>query len=66
MLQVHLKCPAHPHYDPFRRGEGGIKGGCIWCSKLYQLWLEIRALEKEMQNADWRRRIDGLTAKVPI
>ena len=60
MLAIHLKCPAHPRWDPAKRGEGGIKGGCVWCRRIYQLYVEARALEMEMDRVTWRRRMERL------
>jgi len=48
--KLHLKCRAHPRFNPERDGEGGIKAGCSTCAALliaYQARQNLLAAAEE-------------------
>lgn len=45
------RCPRHPGYNPTKQGEGGIRGNCPGCWKLYELEHAGRNLEKTRREA---------------
>jgi hypothetical protein len=47
-IRQKLSCPRHPRYNPEREGEAGIKGGCMICSELLQLWRQTTAFQEEL------------------
>jgi hypothetical protein len=32
------RCAKHPRYDPEVDGAGGIRGGCVRCDQLLEIW----------------------------
>ena len=36
-MKLRLTCPHHKRFDPAKDAENGIKGGCIWCQRLWAL-----------------------------
>ncbi|HZT29368.1 MAG TPA: hypothetical protein VFA33_05770 [Bryobacteraceae bacterium] len=49
-VRANLKCPKHPSFDPARNGgRGGVKGGCIICQCLCDLWLAGEKLNFEVR-----------------
>ena len=54
------KCSRHPRYNPEKEGRGGIKGGCMGCWALFDLYQSRIALEASAQKfqrlaAPWAR-----------
>jgi hypothetical protein len=56
VLKLQLKCPTHPRYDPSTQGEAAIRGACVRCRgllELYRAYLNIRTarfgLEEETE-----------------
>ena len=43
-VKIKLKCPKHVRYDPSRDGLGGIKGGCVECTALWDMFHCVRLL----------------------
>ena len=44
-LTLKLKCRSHPRYDPSTQGEAAIRGACVKCMgllELYRAYLNIR------------------------
>jgi len=37
-LKVSVRCKKHPKYNPVKQGQGGIKGGCIGCNEVYEVF----------------------------
>lgn len=33
-----VSCEKHRRYDPIKSGQGGIKGGCEMCGRIYDLF----------------------------
>lgn len=56
MYQVKIQfkgtCPHHRNYSPVREGEGGIKGGCVYCFALQDVWMIAQRLKAKMNEAD--------------
>jgi hypothetical protein len=50
MLTLKIKfkgsCEKHPRYDPSADGEAGIKGGCLRCTTLLEVWTSANAFRK--------------------
>ena len=45
MLRLSLTCPLHKRYDPTQGGEAAIRGACVRCMgllELYRAYLNIR------------------------
>lgn len=53
MLNIKLKCPNHPRFDPEYDGQNGIRGGCVLCTELFTIF---QAAMKFFENA--KRRYD--------
>ena len=32
------RCKKHPSYNPATDGLGAVRGGCITCQKLFEIW----------------------------
>lgn len=45
-LKIAVTCPSHRGYDPAKQGEAGIRGGCIPCTKLLELWNRVQELKQ--------------------
>jgi hypothetical protein len=49
-LHVKIKftftCKKHPKYNPAKEGESGIKGGCLDCVRMNELYTQACKLEK--------------------
>lgn len=44
-LTIKLRCEMHPRYDPITQGEAAIRGACVRCMgllELYRAYLNIR------------------------
>ncbi len=62
-IKANVKCQKHPAFDPAKNGgRGGVKGGCIICQSICDLWVasekllfEIRLLQDRAtpQPKDW-------------
>ena len=37
-LTIKLRCPHHPRYDPSTQGQAAIRGGCVRCNGLFDLY----------------------------
>lgn len=44
-LKLHTTCPKHPKYSP-SKGEGAIRGGCIYCNKLLDIFRDAQRLKR--------------------
>lgn len=54
-VRANLKCPQHPSFDPARNGgRGGVKGGCVVCGTLCDLWLAGEKLNLEVRMLETR------------
>lgn len=51
MLRIHLKCPKklHNHYNPAAHKQAGIKGNCVICAGMYDLWRKSKEIEAEIE-----------------
>lgn len=54
-IHAKAKCRKHPKFDPMH-GEAAIKGGCITCHEIMDLWILARAAAKTI--SDRLDRID--------
>jgi hypothetical protein len=56
------RCGKHPVYDPEQDGEGGIRGGCVRCALLLDIFQHhtrlVRAI-REFGSTDERRKTAG-------
>lgn len=43
-IREDLRCPRHPRFLP-SQGQGAIRGGCIYCSMLFDIATHIRNTE---------------------
>jgi len=60
-ITIHLSCPNHRRYSPYKDGEGGIRGGCTTCNALFQLMLKAEAIRRDLYEEDptkWEGIID--------
>lgn len=49
LVRVHASCPAHPRYNPEIGGENKIKGGCVKCRALFEVWEAKRKVETALR-----------------
>lgn len=48
-LKKTLTCPRHRGYNPEKDGRSGIKGGCIFCERLFELHDKVVSLETVLE-----------------
>lgn len=51
-LSISARCPKHPRYNPSKHGQGAIRGGCLHCNSLWEIYaLATRAfsLTRDLQ-----------------
>jgi hypothetical protein len=47
---VRVKCPRHPRYNPERDVAGAIRGGCLHCVAICELYAGSPGTSKEQRN----------------
>jgi hypothetical protein len=51
VIALHWKCPKHPRYNPELNGQGGIRGGCLFCHIVFDEWRRWYQIMRE-----WKER----------
>ncbi len=50
-IKSKLACPKHPKFNP-QEGESGIKGGCIRCFAIHDVWFKLQSLQDVIRKAE--------------
>jgi hypothetical protein len=50
-LKAKLTCPKHPKFSP-EQGEGAIRGGCVVCFAIQDVWFRLQTLKGMIQKAE--------------
>jgi hypothetical protein len=56
-IRARAKCRKHPKFDPMH-GEAAIKGGCVTCREIMDLWILARAAAKTLSERIERLNYD--------
>jgi len=60
-IRATAKCRKHPKFDP-RHGEAAIKGGCVACREIMDLWILARASAKTISERIERLNYSSIIA----
>jgi hypothetical protein len=45
LKKIVLSCPKHKRYNPAVHGQSGIRGGCMFCDRMLDIYRQIKSIE---------------------